>query len=118
MASNEKYIEEGSLVVRKDHISLILVSAAWLNTPTKALRYFIIHLAKTEPYKRLITDNGRLFRGECEVMESRVTDEPERELTDEEAMIELVKLFNRKDDTKMINEIKELLKERISYVHL
>lgn len=94
--------------VKEIILELILCSETWLNFPTKALRGFISKLSRTGEYEPLITENGRLFKGDSEHIENNITNE---ELTDEEAIIELVKLFHRENEVNRakINAIKEIL---------
>lgn len=107
-ASNRKWIEDGSIEIHGDSIELILCSETWLNFPTKALRGFISKLSRTGEYEPLITESGRLFKGDSEHIENNTTNE---ELTDEEAIIEIVKLFHRENDEnrRKIDAIKSIL---------
>lgn len=108
-AANRKWIEDGSVAINGDCIKLILCSDAWLNVPTKALRGFISMLSKTPEYKDLITSSGRLFKGESEyIPEGEVLEE---ELSDEQILIEVTKLFFRENEEnrKKINAIREIL---------
>ena len=107
-ASNHKWIEDGSIAIHGDSIELILCSETWLNFPTKALRGFISKLSRTGEYEPLITESGRLFKGDSEHIENNTTDE---ELTDEEAIIEIVKLFHREnaENRRKIDAIKAIL---------
>lgn len=106
-AANRKWIEKDSVKISGDCIELILCSDAWLNYLTKALRSFISKLSRTSEYKGLITSRGRLFQGESQYLEENICDE---ELSDEEVLIEIVKLFFRetKENRKRINLIKEI----------
>lgn len=107
-AANKKWIEMESIKLNKDTISFILASDAWLEFPTKAIKGFITELAKLEPYRSLITSNGRLFKGDFEHIEETAED---RVLSDEETLIEVTKLFFRKteENRKKIEAIKNIL---------
>lgn len=116
IAANKKSIEDGTVSVATDYIELIIYSENWMEFPTKGLRGFIVRLSKVEPFKSMITENGRLFRGESEFLEDKNAEETSQvaELTDEEMMIELVKIFNRKstENEKIKNQIREILSRR------
>ena len=107
-ATNRKWIEEESISIFKDCIELILCSESWLNFPTKALRAFISRLSKTPEYARLITDSGRLFKGNAVFLQQTIMQES---LSDEETLIAVTKLFFRKneDSRKKINAIKAII---------
>ena len=66
-----------------------------LQFPTKAIRSFITQLSKIPPYSGLITSSGRLFKGEFELIEDEVI---EQELSDEQTLIEVTKLFFRETE--------------------
>ncbi len=114
---NKKFIEVESLCIVGDTIMLSLYSVKWLEFPTRALRFFISKVAKLTEYIPLITDNGRLFKGEsiyiAEEQENNMVQEI-KHLTDEELMIEMVKIFNRKtsENRMIIDKIKKILEER------
>lgn len=107
-AANKKWIEDESIHIEKDLIEFILASDAWLQFPTKAIRGFISQLSKESPYDGLITSSGRLFKGESELIEEEVT---EQELSDEQTLIEVTKLFFRETEENRIkiNQIKQIL---------
>lgn len=107
-ATNRKWIEQDSIKITGDCIELILCSEAWLNFPTKALRGFISKLSKSSEYNGLITTSGRLFKGESEYLEEDILEE---ELTDEQVLIAVTKLFFREteENRKKINQIKEII---------
>lgn len=107
-AANRKWIEENSVKITRDCIELILCSEAWLNFPTKALRVFISKLSKTSEYNGLITAGGRLFKGDSEYLEEDVLEE---ELSDEQVLIAVTKLFFREteENRKKINAIKDII---------
>lgn len=108
-AANKKWIEIGSINLDKDTISFVLASDSWLQFPTKAIKGFISMLAKYEPYKSLITPSGRLFKGEFEFIEDEVVEE--QELSDEETLLEVTKLFFRQteENRRKIDAIKQVL---------
>lgn len=107
-ATNRKWIEDNTIFVQKDTIEFILASDSWLKYPTKAIRSFISKLSKVPPYTELITPNGRLFKGESELLEEEIT---EYELSDELTLIEVTKLFFREteENRKKIGQIKNIL---------
>ena len=107
-AANTKWIDLESIEIVKDEISFILVSDAWLEFPTKAIRQFISDLSKTTQYSKLITSSGRLFKGKSELIED---DTEIDELSDESCLIEVIKLFFREteENRKKINAIKKIL---------
>lgn len=113
----KKYIDIDSLDVKKDYIEFILCCEVFLNVPTKSCRYLIQQICKVDYFKKLINSSGRLFRGESEFLEETNDDisaEKEyrkRELTDEEALIEIVKIFYRPTERNLIlkQNIKELI---------
>ena len=108
-AANRKWIEKDSIKINGDCIELVLCSETWLNFPTKALRSFISKLSKTPEYKGLITTGGRLFKGESEYLEEDILEE---DLSDEQVLIEVTKLFFREteENRKKINKIKEIIR--------
>ena len=107
-ATNRKWIEEDTIRIDKDVIQFVLVSDAWLQFPTKAIRGFISQLSKIPPYNDLITSSGRLFKGESELIEEEIE---EQELSDEQTLIEVTKLFFREteENRNKINQIKMIL---------
>lgn len=118
-ASNKKGIEQDSIKVKNGNIlEFILYSEGWLAFPTKALRSFISNISKIEPYKGLITPNGRLFKGESKflgsnILEDEVSEDTEElELNDEQIFIEVSRLFFREteENRKKIIKIKEIIK--------
>lgn len=110
LAANRKWIDLATIEIKKDIISFELVSDAWLEFPTKAIRQFISDLSKTEQYRGLITSSGRLFKGESEIIEDTASID-EKELSDEECLLEVTKLFFREnpENRKKINTIKAIL---------
>lgn len=113
-AANRKSIEMDSIRIENGNtLELILESDAWLQFPTKALRYFISKLSKTYPYSALITNNGRLFKGESMVLEQKEKDiTEEQQISDEEALIAVTRLFFRENEEnrEKINKIKDVLR--------
>lgn len=110
----KKYIDLKSLVVKKDCIEFLLYCEVFLNVPTKSCKYFIQQLCKLEFYKGIINSSGRLFRGESEFIEEKddlKKEDIDNELTDEEALIEIIKIFNRNDKQNIAlrRSIKNLL---------
>lgn len=108
-AANKKWIETESIRIQKDSIRFVLASELWLNFPTKAIKGYIAMLAKEEPYTSLITPSGRLFRGESEFLEEKPAEQ--QALSDEEALIETIKLFYRptQENQQKIAAIKKIL---------
>ncbi|MDO9493809.1 hypothetical protein [Acetobacterium sp.] len=113
-AANKKGIEEDTIEIKNGNtLQFILVSEAWLKFPTKAIRNFISKLSKIEPYNGLITPNGRLFKGESEFLGEDILDivDEKLKLTDERALIEIIRLFFRETEgnRKTINMLKEIV---------
>lgn len=113
-AKVKKSIDLNSIVVERDYIEFVLICEIFLQMPTKSCKYFIQQLCKLDFYKRLINTSGRLFRGISELIEetSEISTEKDyRELTDEEALIEIIKIFNRpsKENIILKQRIKKLL---------
>jgi len=112
-AVNKKEIETKTLEIKNgDTIEFVLASDAWLQFPTKAVRSFISRLSKIKPYSDLITPNGRLFKGEFEFLENANEDSNlQKELTDEEALVEVTRLFFREteENRNKINLVKKVL---------
>lgn len=108
-AANRKWIEKDSVKITGDCIELILCSETWLNFPTKALRSFISKLSKTSDYQGLITTSGRLFKGESDYLEEDIVEE---ELSDEQVLIEVTKLFFREteENRRKINAIRAIVR--------
>ena len=109
-AVNKKEIGIETLEIKNgDIIEFILASDAWLQFPTKAIRSFISKLSKIKPYSDLITPNGRLFKGESEFLKDSYDDS--NELSDEEALVEVTRLFFREteENRNKINLIKKIL---------
>lgn len=113
---NKKVIIVESLHIVGDTIEFDMYSDCWLEFPTRALRFFISRVARLEEYIPLITDNGRLFKGDSRYIEEVINDEGKKEvcLSEEELMIELVKLFHRKtaENKITINKIRRIMEER------
>jgi hypothetical protein len=107
-ASNRKWIEDDSITICNDTIEFILASDAWLEFPTKAIRNFISKLSKHSPYSELVTASGRVFKGESEYLEEEIN---EVELSDEQTLIEVTKLFFRENEEnrRKIDMIKRIL---------
>lgn len=112
-AANKKKIETETIkIINGATIEFVLASDAWLQFPTKAVRSFISKLSKINPYSDLITPNGRLFKGESEILEN-VNDDLnlQTELTDEETIVAVTRLFFRETEgnRNKINLIKRVL---------
>lgn len=114
-AANKKKIQIETIQIENgDTIQFVLESEAWLQFPTKAVRGFISKLSKVKPYCDLITENGRLFKGESENLEvtkDTINSDIKENLTDEEALIEVTRLFFREtaDNRNKIQLIKRIL---------
>lgn len=108
-AINKKTIDTTSITVEKNAICFILESDTWLEFPTKAIRGFISMLSKCEPYSSLKTRSGRLFKGESQFIENAA--QKKRDFSDEEALLEVTKLFFRQteENRRKINDIKKIL---------
>lgn len=111
----KKGIDISTLEVGKDYIQFVLFCEVWLQQPTRSCKYFVQQLCKVEPYKNLINTSGRLFRGESEYIGDNDTlsvDDVEKDkLSDEEALIEVTRLFFRetKENREKIEKIKDIL---------
>lgn len=109
----KKYIDIDSLNVSKDCIEFILCCEVFLNAPTKGCRYLIQQLCKLDYYQNLINASGRLFRGSAELIEEKNNniEKEKRELTDEEALILIIKIFNRPSEKNLLlkQNIKKIL---------
>lgn len=109
----KKGIDLNSLVVRRDCIEFILFCEVFLRQPTKCCKYFIQQLCKLDFYKELINASGRLFRGESIFLEEELAspEKVDREITDEEALMYIIKLFYRdtKKNKETIKKIKEII---------
>lgn len=113
-APNKKIIDLESLKIEDSNtIVFVLSSEQFLQFPTKAVRYFISNLSKIKPFKNLITPNGRLFKGESNLLENDFTEQNQHLNTDEEIFIALSKLFFRNTDKnrEIIKKIKNILLE-------
>ena len=106
----KKSIDPASLRVNRDSLEFVLSSSVFLKQPTKGARLFINLLLKMPKYDGLVR-NGRLFKGECELLEEEPSADERRILTDEEALIEVTRLFFREtaQNRATIETIKELL---------
>lgn len=113
-ASNPKKIlavevENGNI------IKVILQSKMWFEYPIKALRGFISKLSKISPYSELMTASGRLFKGESVFLEETEVSpaKVDTNMSDEEILNALVKLFFRENDENRakIEKIKKILLE-------
>lgn len=108
----KKGIELNSLVVRRDCIEFILFCEVFLRQPTKCCKFFIQQLCKLDFYQQLINASGRLFRGESIFLEEEEElASPDREITDEEALTHIIKLFfrNTEKNRETISKIKEII---------
>lgn len=107
----KKGIDLNSLIVRRDCIEFILFCEVFLRQPTKCCKHFIQELCKLRFYKELINASGRLFRGESVFLEEESQEKVDREITDEEALMYIIKLFYRNTvkNRETINKIKEII---------